>query len=302
MRRLLLLGLYSLFLPLSLFAEKSAFGAGDLNNPSPYGLTSSEKHILNNKETIGNIKGTSRKNVSRIGRLEEAVSGMQSIVDGMGETGHKGSMQLQELKTQVNTLNTSSTELGVKLDEIILTHDENIKQLKLVMGELSTLIDTINTNYVSKQEYNTLAKEINSFKLDVAKQLKKIVAGGSNPLDNKSNAQVAKEAKTLFDKNRYADAIDMYEHLIKKKYKPAAAHYYIGESYFQLDEYSNAIAYFKESAQRYSKAKYMPKLMLHTAIALKKTKDSTGAEQFFQALVKKYPSSSEAKKAEKFLE
>jgi len=300
MQRFLLLGFLSL-LPLSLHAEKSAFGAGDLSHPSPYGLTSSEKHILDNKETIGTIKGTSKKNVSRIGRLEEAVSGMQSIVDGMGEKSHTESRELRELKTQISTMNVSSTELNVKVDEMILTHEENIKQLKLVMGELSTLIDTINTNYVSKQEYNDLAKEINSFKRDVAKQLKKIASSGSNPLDNKSNAQVANEAKVLFDKNKYADAIDMYEHLIKKKYKPAAAHYYIGESYFQLDEYSNAIAYFKESAQRYSKASYMPKLMFHTAIALKKTKDTAGAEQFFQALVAKYPSSSEAKKAEKFL-
>ena len=294
MRRLLLLGFLSL-LPLSLYAEKSAFGAGDLNNPSPYGLTKAEKHILDNKETIGNIKGASRDNKSRIGRVEESVSGMQSIVEGLEETGRNNKLQLQNLKT-MQDMSTS------KIDEIILTHDENIKQLKLVMGELSTLIDTINSSYVTKEEYNTLAKEINSFKLDVSKQLKKIASGGTSPLDNKSNAQVAKEAASLFKKSKYADAIDAYEHLIKKKYKPAAAHYYIGESYFQLNEYKNAIAYFKESASRYSKASYMPKLMLHTAISLKKTKDTAGAEQFFQALVAKYPNTSEAKKAKKFLE
>ena len=298
MRRLFLLGFLSL-LPLSLYAEVSAFGAGDLNNPSPYGLTKAEKHILDNKETIGNIKGASRDNKSRIGRVEESVSGMQSIVEGLEETGRNNTLQLRDLKTQMNTMQDVTT---AKIDEIILTHDENIKQLKLVMGELSTLIDTINSNYVSKEEYNALAKEINSFKLDVSKQLKKIASGGTNPLDNKSNAQVAKDAKSLFNKKKYADAIDAYEHLIKKKYKPAAAHYYIGESYFQLNEYRNAIAYFKESASRYSKASYMPKLMLHTAISLKKTKDSAGAEQFFQALVAKYPDSSEAKKAKKYLE
>lgn len=297
MTRYLVLGFLSL-LPLSLYAEISAFGAGDLNNPSPYGLTKAEKHILDNKETIGNIKGASRNNKSRIERVEESVSGIQSIVEGLEETGRNNRLHLQDFKAQMNTMQDVTT---VKIDEVILTHDENIKQLKLVMGELSTLIDTINSNYVSKEEYNALAKEINSFKLDVSKQLKKIAAGGSNPLDNKSNAQVAKEAKSLFDKNKYADAIDAYEHLIKKKYKPAAAHYYIGESYFQLNEYKNAVAYFKESASRYSKGSYMPNLMLHTAISLQKTNDKAGAEQFFQALVAKYPTSSEAKKAEKYL-
>jgi len=301
MLKALLLGSMSLLLPLSLYAEKSAFGAGDLDSPNPYGLTKAEKKILDNKETIGNIKGTSRKNQTRLDRVEEAVSGMQSIIEGLNESGHDESQNLRELQTQVAAMQESSTALNTKLDEIVLTHDENIKQLKLVMGELSTLIDTINSNYVSKEEYNTLASEINSFKLEVAKQFKKIGSSGNSGFDNKSNAVVAKEAYALFKDKKYADAIDAYEHLIKKAYKPAKAHYYIGESYFQLNEYSNAIAYFKESAKRYSKAKYMPNLMLHTAISLKKTKDEEGAQQFFQALVAKYPNSSEAKKAEKFI-
>lgn len=292
MRSVLLLS--SFLLPLSLYAEKSAFGAGDLNNPSPYGLTKAEKYILDNKETISDIEGTVRKNRSRIGSLEESLSGVKSIVEGLNQKGQNEKLELQSLKG-------SSEEMNQKIDDIIVRHDENIQQLKTVMGELSSLIDTINSRYVSKEEYNALATEINSFKLDVAKQLKQIAKGGSNPLDNKSNAQVAKDAKNLFDKKKYADAIDHYEHLITKNYKPAAAHYYIGESYFQLNEYKNAVAYFKESAKRYAKASYMPNLMLHTAISLKKGNDEEGSNQFLQALIAKYPNSSEAKKAEKLL-
>ena len=302
MRSALLLGFLSLLLPLAAFAEKSAFGAGNLDSPNPYGLTSAEKKILDNKHTLDNVKGASRKNQSRIGRVEESVSGMQSIVEGLNENGRNQTLKLQELQTQMSGSNETSTALNTKLDEIILTHDENIKQLKLVMGELSTLIDSINSSYVTKEEYNTLATEINSFKLEVSKQLKKIARSGNSPYDNKSNAKVEKDAFSLYKKKKYADAIDAYEHLIKKNYKPARSHYYIGESYFQLNEYSNAIVYFKESAKRYSKADYMPSLMLHTAISLEKTKDTDGAQQFFQALVAKYPSSSEAKKAQKFID
>jgi len=64
--------------------------------------------------------------------------------------------------------------MNQKIDDIIVRHDENIKQLKTVMSELSSLIDTINSWYVSKEEYNALATQINSFKLEVAKQLKQI--------------------------------------------------------------------------------------------------------------------------------
>lgn len=302
MRRVLLLGSLSLLLlPLSLHAEKSAFGAGDLNNPSPYGLTKTEKHILENKEIIQDIEGTVRKNRTRISNIEESISGMKSIVEGLNETSRSDMLGLQSLKEDMNTMKDSSTQVNQKLDEIILNHDENIKQLKTVMGELSSLIDTINSTYVTKEEYNSLAIEINNLKRDVSKQLKKIAIGGSNPLDNKSNAQIEKDGISFFDKKKYADVIDSFEYLIVKKYKPAKAHYYIGESYFQLNEYKNAISYFKESAKLYTKADYMPNLMLHTAISLKKTNDSTGADQFFQALVAKYPDSEEAKKAKNFL-
>jgi len=289
-------------LPLSLFAEKSAFGAGDLNNPSPYGLTKAEKHILDNKETIQDIEGTIRKNRTRITNLEESVDGMKSIVEGMNQTGRDDQLSLRSLKIELNAMKDTSVTTNEKIDALILHHDENIEQLKLILKELSTLIDTINTNYVSKEEYNTLAQEINTFKIEVFKQLKKIAAsGGNSSFDNKSSATVASEAKKKFNKKKYADAIDAYEHLIKKNYKPAAAHYYIGESYFQLNEYKNAIAYFKASAKLYTKASYMPKLMLHTAISLKKTGDIDGADQFFQAVIAKYPKSKEAKKAKQFL-
>ncbi len=301
MRRILLLSSFSLLLPLSLCAEKSAFGAGDLDNPSPYGLTKAEKHILDNKETIHDMEATVRKNRSRIGSVEESVSGMKSIVEGLNEKGRSDQLELQALKDDLDAMKGSSAEMSQKIDDLILNNGENIKQLKTVMGELSSLIDTINSSYVSKEEYNVLAKEINSFKRDVSKQLKKISKSGGNPLDNKSNAQVAKEADKLFKAKKYADAIDHFEHLISKHYKPARAHYYIGESYYYLNEYTNAIAYYKESAKRYSKASYMPNLMLHTAISFKKTKDEEHAQQFFQALIAKYPDSAEAKKARELL-
>lgn len=288
-------------LPLSLYAEKSAFGAGDLSSPSPYGLTKTEKYILKNKETINNMKASVLKNKMKITDVEDSLFGIKSIVEGLSEKGRKDKLAFQELKNSISGLKESSDELGKKVDVIIIKNDENIKQLKTAMTALSSIIDTINSSYVTKDEYDSLAKQINDFKLDVSKQLKRIAAGVNSPFENKSNAQVAKDAKELFNKKRYADAIDAYEYLIKKSYKPAAAHYYIGESYFHLDEYLNAVAYFKESAKRYSKASYMPKLMLHTAISLKKSDDKEGAQQFFQALIAKYPNSAEAEKAKKFL-
>ncbi len=48
MKRLLLIS--SFLLPFSLYAERSAFGAGDLDSPNPYGLTKAEKKYLKTKK------------------------------------------------------------------------------------------------------------------------------------------------------------------------------------------------------------------------------------------------------------
>jgi len=56
MNRSFIVTLLVAVLPYSLFsAEESAFGAGDLENPTPYGLTSSEKVILKNKESLHKV-------------------------------------------------------------------------------------------------------------------------------------------------------------------------------------------------------------------------------------------------------
>jgi len=90
--------------------------------------------------------------------------------------------------------------------------------------------------------------------------------------------------------------------LIKKNYKPAYAHYMIGDMNYKRKNYSNAISYYKKSSSLYSKASYMPTLMLHTGISMSKTGDNAHANAFFKAIVSKFPSSTEAQKAREYIQ
>ena len=116
-----------------------------------------------------------------------------------------------------------------------------------------------------------------------------------------SSAKLYNQAKANFDKKYYTKAIQNYKELIKRKYKPAYAHYMIGEMNFKRKNYAEAISYFKKSASLYDKASYMPTLMLHTAIAMDMTGDKEHAKAFYNAILTKYPNSKEAKKAKKYL-
>lgn len=301
--RLLVLILISFIFSLSLNAdEPSAFGAGDLNNPSPYGLTDEEKLLLQNKKNLKKVTVKSNNQSNELESLRDRLDGIQMIIENLSRKSHENKLEIKTInKINEDELN-SSKEFENRLLEISSQNKQEIDKVKLIISELSNLIDNINKNYVSKDEFNSLVKNLNSFKDLVTKELKGNSGKSSTSYGNKSNAQIAKEARKHYDKKNFTESIEMYSYLIDKNYQPARAHYMIGEMKYYRKQYSDAIAYFKKSAKLYSKASYMPILMYHTAFSMKYTGDNKNAKTFFKALIQKYPSSKYSKEAEKQLE
>jgi len=303
--------LFLLTLPLFLSAaEPSVFGAGNLDSENPYGLTETEKHIVKNRNTLDTIKSSSRLQENKVVSIEEKIDGLQTIIEGIGQKNHKSSMAIRNLENQMlqrNELYTQDKEVLEKsiteIREITAANSENTIKLKVVLTEFSQLIDTINSNYVSKREYNALVKDVNSFKTLIASELKAVNRSiVSSTGTSMSNPDLANRAHKRYKKGEYSRAIEDYELLIKNQYKPARAHYMIAESYYYLKNYSQALAFFKESASRYDKADYMPTLMLHSAVSMKKLGDNENARAFLSAVISEYPESSQATSAQKELD
>jgi TolA-binding protein len=192
------------------------------------------------------------------------------------------------------------SEYEKRLSEIVQSNTQNIEKTKELITSLTTIVDSINKEYVSKVEYNALVTDINKFKDLVAKELKKSFS--SNGSDNsKESIEVYKEALEYFDKKYYSKALENYELLITRNYRPAFSHYMIGEINYKRKKYADALTYFKKSSSLYSEASYMPRLMLHTAISMEKTGDKKHAEAFFNAIVTKFSTSKEAAIAKKHI-
>ena len=281
-------------------AEPSAFGAGDLSSPEPYGLTSNEKVILETKDKLKKVAQKSNSQASQLDSLRERIDGLQSIVESISRKTHNNRINLEKLKEEEDTGFANATEYQTRLSESIQQNSQKIEELKASIVELSKLLDEINVQYVTKDEYNALVKNVNDFKDLVAKELKSGKKSKSKA-SKISSAELYNLAKKNYDKKYYTKAIANYEELIKRKYKPAYAHYMIGEMNYKRKNYANAISYFKKSSQLYSKASYMPTLMLHTAISMDKTGDKSHAKSFYKAIIAKYPSSKEAKEAKRRL-
>jgi len=284
-------------------AEPSAFGAGDLNSPNPYGLTSNEKVILDTKNRLHKVSVKSNNQENQLDSLRERIDGLQSIIESLSRKAHNNKITLQK-QNELSELKTkNSSEYEKRLGEIVQANSNSLEKQKVLMGEMSLLLDTINAKYVSKSEFNSLVNDVNRFKSLIAKELK-----GSSKKSSKSNLnklsskELYSEAKKYFNKKYYTNAIENYELLIKRNYKPAYSHYMIGEMNYRRKNYANAISYYKKSSSLYSKASYMPTLMLHTAVSMSKTGDKQHANAFFKAVVAKYPNSVEAKEANIYLQ
>jgi len=305
MKHSVLVVLLTAAVPLLLIgAEPSAFGAGDLSNPEPYGLTSNEKVILDNKDKLRKVVVKSNNQANEVDSLRERIDGLQSIIESLSRKAHNNKITLNRLNEESVLKSENSDEYEKRLSEVVGSNSENIEKTKVLMSEMSLLIDSINKDYVTKKEFNTLVNDVNNFKALIAKELKsssKAKKPAKSKLASKSNAEIYKQAQAYFDKKWYTNAIENYEFLITNNYKPAYGHFMVGEMNYRRKNYSNAITYFKKSASLYSNASYMPKLMLHSAIAMKKTGDTKNANTFFSAVVAKYPQSSEAKEAKKYI-
>jgi TolA-binding protein len=283
--------------------QLSAFGAGNLDSNTPYGLSNDEKAIYSNKKNIEQLRRRSFSASDKINSLRERIDGLQTILEGMGNTANKSATSLKSLSQNIQNITKDETQYRVKVQKAIDANTAAITALQQQMAKMQTQLQAldanISSNYVSKQDFNKLVTDINNFKALVTTQLKK--RGAADTLSKMSKKEIYNKAYKLYSAKSYAEAERYYKYLIQNHYMPATSNYMIGEIKYNTYHYGESLAYYKESAKLYTKSKFMPQLLLHSAIAMQKTGDKKNAKKFFNALILEYPKTSEAKQAKNYL-
>ncbi len=278
---------FIVLIPIVVFsAEPSVYGAGNLDSDNPYGLSPSEKKIVQNSKSVKSLEKQIRTMQINYNQLKEKLDGTRSVTesisDKIGKIDRKISDVISNDDNKTNSMENLQNEidqLKQQLNDNIALQNENQEKIKNVLSELSSLIDSINSNYVSKDEFNKLIKKQNT---------KRSISG-------KSGSQLLSEAEKLFKKKSYNDAAARYKKLVSIKYKPARSNFKLGEIAYYQKKYKQAIVYYKKSIALYDKASYIPTLLYHTGISLSKLKKNKEASNFFNALKSNYPTSKEAK-------
>lgn len=271
-------------------AEPSVYGAGNLDSENPYGLSASEKKIVQNSKNLKSLEKQIKMMKLNYNQLQEKLDGTrsvtQSISDKIGKMDSKINNVIGTDNNKSNTLENLQSEideLKQQLNDNIALQNENQNKIKSVLSELSSLIDSINANYVSKDEFNKFVKKISS----------------KDSMSGKTGAQLLREAEKFFKKRSYENAAIRYKKLLDMRYKPARSNFKLGEISYYQKKYKQAIVYYKKSIALYDKASYIPTLLYHTGISLSKLKKNKEASSFFNALKSNYPTSKEAKSLKK---
>jgi len=289
------------FFILSLYAEEvSVFGAGDITSSSPYGLTKSEKEILENSKNIKKLRNIVTKLETSYDDTNQKLEGIESVYEMDSETINSLKKEIPNLKNmisistqlhkkydeQIDLNHKSILELTKKLENFINLQEENNKRILKTLTSTNILLNNINKRYVTKKQFDELVEYINNKKKNNSSSVKKM-----------SDYQAFKYAKKLFEKNYLTKSMPYFKNLVSKNYKPAQSNFYLAEIYFYKKRYKDAIYHYKKSMMKNDQASYIPKLLLHSAMSFDNMKDKENAINFYSTLVDAYPETKEAQEA-----
>ncbi len=209
----------------------------------------------------------------QISQLKETIEGLRTIINGQNSQIEQLNQKLQASANLEKIVNELSQRVASLESRPLQSSNEQMSQ----PVQLQTSSNNEINNKTSKEDTNQ----------KVSKKLK--------------SKDLYKQAVLNFTKSKLSVAKKEFEELLKRSYKRASVNFYLGEIAYKKGRYKEAISYYQNSATLNENASYMDKLLLHTAIALKKKGKNADAKVFFQAVVDGYPNSNSAKEAKKYM-
>ena len=138
---------------LTVAEEVSVYGSNDSGNSS-YGLNSSEKHILKNQNSINAL-------TSKVGDINSLLDSIKNRLEGLESTYEGDSVKLNSTSRKVDDLMQrvgASSDLGSNTNAPISSQGsdaqlaETVNALKAALTKLTTVVNKINSEYVSSKE------------------------------------------------------------------------------------------------------------------------------------------------------
>ena len=303
-------------------AEPSAFKAGDLDSPNPYGLTTSEKKIVEQNKNLQKISTKLFDTAQSQQELRNEIDGIKSLVIGHSE-------KIKNFDRKIDSDdNNSLKRLEKRFDDNLKLQNENYDKIMATLSAIAALLDDTRDNYVSKEQLRAIVgknyKELGGKKsktpvANIKKDTNKTTVSEPKPAEEgskqqeeptkdkgdkqPSNDELFKKAQQNFSANKLKEAKEGFEAVQKAdgEYKKATLAYYLGEIDYRNGEYKTALEHYQTSIELDEKASYIPTILYHTGISLEKLGDKESAKKILNSLISNYPKDNLAKAAKKKL-
>lgn len=299
---------------ISIASEVSVYG--NSNSNSSYGLSNTEKHIMKNQSNISDLSSKYGEIKSLVDSLNRRLEGLESTYEGDSSKLNSTVKKLDDLTSQFRSSSFVDSDENTSSSNI---SGDDIASLKASISKLNSLVNKINSEYVSsnelqknmqqfvtREEFEALKKSVGVKSSSTATATQTTTTASSTVETKVAEPSLAtaddrlkymNQAKEEYKNKNFTAAIPKFEKLVELNYKPAENSYYLGDMWYVRKKYDVAISHFKKSAMLNDKAAYMPSLLLRSAISFENTKDKENARNFYSTLIDLYPNSSEAKDA-----
>ena len=147
-----------------------------------------------------------------------------------------------------------------------------------------------------ESKIHTLEDKVSTLETQVAGQKKIIYA-----MEYSDPVQLYQKARSLLLENDQDSAADLFATFAKQHPEHGLADnalYWLGECHYTKGRYDKAVEVFKQLVNTYPKAEKVPDALLKTGYAYLSMDDVNRASHFLKLVIKKYPFSPAAEKAE----
>ena len=230
------------------------------------------------------------------------------------------SRNIEELKIEIQEVQRQNNQLVSKLDKVdtlVASSSENSRKLRADMTiTIDQLEDQINT---LQESYSDLIQKVDAIYRAVTQ--KKVLYGSPgtqqspNPPSGQSTpdetttsdidcAAVYDDAFILVRQGEYEKAITDFKSFLTscEKHELAEnAHYWIGQSYYSMEKYTDAIGEFEYLLENYKGSVNTSRAMFKLGRSQQELGKKTDAKRIYQQLIDEYPGTFDAEQAKELL-
>lgn len=214
-----------------------------------------------------------------------------------------------ELRATMDALRVDVQSLTGRVDEVDFSVQSGSRSMGDSEAEMVGRLNRIDEIARTNKDRIAAVEQYLDFEVAPADAASQAGAGGSSPQPSDtpvlSEAELYRTGKQAFDDGQYEVAREKFKELLSKypqSDNADNAQFWVGEIYYREKWYAEAIMEYQKVIENYPDGNKVPASLLKQGLSFSNLGEEANARTFLEEVIKKYPSSNEAKIAKDKLE